>query len=174
MSVLRALLIASILLMSAGCGQKLSPSEPPGEENNVTPIADDDAEVNRAIATARSTWPDFLTVVAHPSKGQTDFAVIKRCLGDGSTEDLWLSDVTYDGKLIHGKIDNVPEYVTSLHEGDEQTVAPADIIDWKLLDHGRLVGGFTIRAYYKESSPQQKAEILKSGHFTAADMVPNY
>ena len=174
MNVMRALLIASIMLTGTGCGQRLSPSTPPGEENNVTPIADDDAQVNRAIAKAQSTAPDFLTALAHPSTDQGDFAVIKRCLGDGSKEDLWLSDVTYDGQLIHGKIDNIPEYVTSLHEGDEQTVAPADVIDWKYLDHGKLVGGYTIRAYYAESSPQQKAQILEGGHFTAADMVPNY
>ena len=178
-------MIAAALI--AGCSNQQAPSSsstpsiPPQvvasasaqEKNNVSMLSDSDTEVNRAIDKARATVLDFLKVLGHPAADQTDFAVTKRCVGsDGQKEDLWLTDLSYDGTVIHGVIDNEPEFVTSLHLGDAATVAPADIIDWKYLDHNKLVGGYTIRAYYYEGTPDEKADILKQ--YTPDELVRNY
>jgi uncharacterized protein YegJ (DUF2314 family) len=45
-----------------------------------------------------------------------------------------------------------------LHYGDEVTVNRADITDWKYLDNGRLIGGFTMHAMAGDVGPMEARE----------------
>jgi uncharacterized protein YegJ (DUF2314 family) len=147
------------------------PANPPA---GVTPVYSDDAEFNAAIAKAKQTSDVFMQAAIHPKPGYTDFSVIKRFYDpDGQSEDIWLDHLKYDGQSIIGTVDNTPMAINGLKLGDQATVLPADIIDWQYRDHGRLQGGYTIRASYAEGSPAEKQDLLKSG-FTKADMVKNY
>ena len=147
---------ASLLIVIAGCGDG-------GDGDNVVRrkgepdmirVDSDNKKINAAIQQARLTVGDFITALQSPKTGESSFAVKKRfpIKGDNA-EHIWLSDVSFDGKQFHGKINNEPVDAKGVKLGEPATVAPSDISDWMYVRNGKLVGGYTIRALYDLSSP---------------------
>jgi uncharacterized protein YegJ (DUF2314 family) len=64
--------------------------------------------------------------------------------------------------VFHGTIDNDPDTVTNVRRGDPKRVGPSDISDWMYVDHGVLVGGYTIRALRARLSGPERAEFDRS------------
>jgi uncharacterized protein YegJ (DUF2314 family) len=80
-------------------------------------------------------------------------------------EHVWISDVTFDGRVFHGKIDNDPVDIKTLRRGKEVTVQPKEVSDWMYVDHGRLVGGYTVRTLFHRLSADQKQQFAQKVHF---------
>jgi uncharacterized protein YegJ (DUF2314 family) len=64
--------------------------------------------------------------------------------------------------VFHARIDNDPEVVKSVKLGQAVTVRPQDISDWMYVDHGVLVGGYTLRVIRDAMTPAERAELDKS------------
>jgi uncharacterized protein YegJ (DUF2314 family) len=73
--------------------------------------------------------------------------------------------VTYDGTNFQGTIDNEPEMVKNVKNGQRVTVAPAEISDWMYVENRKLVGGETVRALRASLSPAERANFDKSVDF---------
>jgi uncharacterized protein YegJ (DUF2314 family) len=145
-------------LTLAGCGDRYP-------ADRVTQVADDDPRMNAAIDKARSTVGSFLAALKSPQPGQTGFTV-KMPFTDGSnTEHMWLAPVSYDGKMFHGTVSNEPKDVGNVRMGQQATVSPAEISDWMYIDHGKLVGGHTLRVLRDTLSPAERAEFDKQARF---------
>ena len=102
----------------------------------------------------------FTAAPRAPKPGQTTFS-IKLAFDDGNNvEHMWLTPVRFDGKLLHGKVDNTAEKVTNVKMGQEVSVEPSKISDWMFAENGRLQGGYTLRgAPRQDVLPRRNAPI---------------
>jgi uncharacterized protein YegJ (DUF2314 family) len=101
----------------------------------------------------------------HPAPGQQDFEVKKPFIQNGQIEHIWLSDVQFAGNQFQGRVDNQPRKIQGLKLGQLVSVKPNEISDWLYVDHGKLVGGYTVRVQYNELSPKEKREFDRAADF---------
>ncbi len=131
----------------------------------VVPVSADDPVMNAAIAKARATVGAFETALRAPKASQSGFS-IKIPVADGDEiEHFWLSNVRFDGSEFSGKIDNEPETVKTVKMGQAVSARPTEISDWMYVDHGKLVGGYTVRVLRDRLSPADRAEFDRSMPF---------
>lgn len=114
-----------------------------------------------AIRTARRTVPVFERALRSPRNGQGKFSVKKPFRQGKIVEHIWLSGLSYDGRLFHGRVANDPVDVKGVKLGDEASVAPSDLSDWMFADNGKLVGGYTIRVLFKGFSPMGRKRLMR-------------
>ena len=153
------LIIGCMASFATGCGRE-SVVHREGEPDVIS-VDSADAEMNTAISQARQTVDDFLRVLATPKPNQTDFSAkrpypTKNGSGD---EHIWISHLTYDGKLLHGRVGDDPVNIANLKIDDEVSFPPAELSDWMYLEDGKIVGGYTIRVLRKRMSAQEGAEF---------------
>jgi uncharacterized protein YegJ (DUF2314 family) len=132
-------------------------------------VSNDNDAMGQATESARKTVNQFITAMKNPRPGQTDFEVLKPCVEGVEVEHIWLSDVKVVGNRFQGVVDNAPRKVRRLQEGQVCSVNPDEITDWLFIDNGKLVGGFTVRAHYKQLSPAEKAEFKRHADFKIED-----
>ena len=124
-------------------------------------VHDADKDVDQAVHRAQDTLAEFTKALTAPQPGQTGFAVKKRCIEGDKCEHIWLADAHFEGKLLCGTVDNIPVDLKKIREGQKVTVRPEEISDWMYLQDGRLVGGYTIVAYYRKLSPAEKKRFTQ-------------
>lgn len=137
----------------------------PGVEPVCFQVKENDSEMNRAVRAARRTVNTLISAVQHPTATQHDFQVKKPCVHMGVCEHIWLSNVTYSGGRLHGRVDNRPVHLVGMKMGDLVSVDPHEITDWAFVDKGKLVGGHTIRVLFNELSPERKKDFEKTANF---------
>jgi uncharacterized protein YegJ (DUF2314 family) len=137
----------------------------PGVEPQVFNVDKHNYAIRRAVRQARRTVGVFILALQKRPPGQSDFEVKKLFMQGDVVEHMWLSDVTFSGNRFHGRLDNVPRKITGVKMGERFSVDPDEITDWAFIDHGRLIGGYTIRVLYSELSPADKAALQKEARF---------
>ena len=162
-NTLKTLLVAGPLFL-AGCAQRVQHPLPremrrEGVQPEIFRIPDKDAQMHKAVREARRTVAVFIAALQHPAEGQHDFQVKKPFMNDGTVEHLWLSHVEFHGNHFHGRVDNRPHLIEGVLFGDRVSVNPDEISDWAFVDHGKLVGGYTIRALSDNLSPKRRKEF---------------
>ena len=130
-------------------------------EPDVVSIGSDAADMNAAIAESRRNTDAFLQILAAPKKNQTDFSAKRPYpTADGSSrEHIWISHLTYDGKLLHGTVGDEPVNIPNLKFDEPVSFLPAELSDWMYLEDGKVVGGYTIRVLRKHMSASEGAEF---------------
>ncbi len=145
-------------MLGAGCTER-------PVVDHVVQVSSDDARMNAAIAKARATVGTFVTALQKPKASRSGFSIKIRITKGDDAEHFWLSDVRYDGSAFSGKIDNDPEMVKTVKLGQAASARPAEISDWMYVDHGKLVGGYTLRVLRDGLSPSERAEFDRSVPF---------
>lgn len=117
------------------------------EQLPVVHIADDDERMNWAIEKANATLHYFQTCLQKPDPDQHYFSV-KVLIDDGvNREHLWLVSPSFDDEgNLYGIVGNKPVYVNSVSIHQKIGIDPRFISDWMIIEDGRLIGGYTIRA----------------------------
>lgn len=118
------------------------------EDPTFSPVlgaADDDEQMDAAIAEARNRWPEF---VAHfqkrdPSDGSP--CLVKAPFNcDGETEHMWLDVTEIEESTVHGILANHPHRLTNVHQGQRVSVPVATLSDWLCAtDANEPLGGWT-------------------------------
>lgn len=140
----------------AGCDRR--DSKAGSASDPVIDVADNDPAMLHAIKRAHETAKVFLAELAKPPREDVTF-LVKKPFHDGSqVEHMWLTDVTYDGKVFRGKLDNDPGMVRNARIGETYTVAPEDISDWMIRKGDRIHGAFTTRALLPKMSKAERDE----------------
>lgn len=116
-----------------------------GEPPPVAGTDDDDPVLQAATAQARKTVGEFISRLEKPAAGEI-FSVRAAFREGAVAEQLWLSEVRFDGKNFTGKVDDTPERLTAVKAGQTHQVSPEQISDWMILENNRLVSAYTIRA----------------------------
>jgi uncharacterized protein YegJ (DUF2314 family) len=158
-----ALALQSIIsAQAADTGQDLENSsvEPPYVE-----VPKDHTAMHHAVTEARKTVGEFIAALNHPAPGQQDFEIKKPFIQKGQVEHIWLSDVQFVGNRFQGRVDNQPRKIQGLKLDQLVSVKPNEISDWLYIDHGKLVGGYTVRVQYNELSPKEKQEFDRAADF---------
>jgi uncharacterized protein YegJ (DUF2314 family) len=56
-----------------------------------------------------------------------------------------------------------------LELGEEITINEEDIVDWMLVEDGKLIGGYTIRLAAQRMSPEERERFLETIDYTIED-----
>ncbi len=168
----RILFLLGGLLLPAGSivAQEATPAEARsavrrhGEPDYVR-IEERDKAMDRAVQKARKSIGSFIEALRSPGAAQRHFAVKKPFVQGDKIEHIWLDQVTYDGSVFHGTVNNEPEDIKGVRLGQKVTVKPEDISDWMYVEKGRLVGGYTIRALCRDLSASEKRQFEKEVKF---------
>ncbi|MBW8683968.1 YegJ family protein [Chitinophaga rhizophila] len=130
------------------------------EQLPVVHIADDDERMNWAIEKAIATLHYFQDNLLQPDPVQQYFSV-KVLIDDGvNREHLWLTSPSFDDEgNLYGIVGNKPVYVNSVAVNQKIGIDPRFISDWMIIEDGRLIGGYTIRAIRDGKPVQEWAEF---------------
>ncbi len=143
-------LVGVLLALLTGCSKR----------DKVVKVADDDPEMNTAIAKARETLPQFWQVFDKPERGETGFALKVRITDKKGVEHFWATEVQrQDGKTM-GTINNDPNTVAKVKLGDRIEIPEADITDWLYVREGKMVGNRTLKPLFKRM-PAAEVERLR-------------
>ena len=133
-------------------------------EPHCVQITEENKAMDRAVQTAHKTVDKLIEALRSPKGNQSRFAVKKPFVEGDKVEHIWLKDVSFDGKLFHGKVDNAPVDIKGVRLGQEVSVSPNEISDWMYVQDGRLVGGYTICAMCENMSPEEKQQFEQDAH----------
>jgi len=138
------------ILPAAGCRRARGPKEGVVVQRPQNPpvayVAESDGRLREATRNAQQSLDGFVQALQQPRPTHNNHAV-KATFQDGKQiEALWLTDLKFDGKLFQGTVSNEPVQLKNVHLGSKVSVEAAQVTDWMLVDSGRLVGGYTIRA----------------------------
>ena len=138
-------------LMISGCSD-----DPP---RGVTSIAANDPELEKATVEARESVDVFLKHLQNSRDNERSFAVKVEFLSKGSWKDtvlyggksdiMWVSDLSFDGESLEGKLENDPKHIEGLKMGDTVKVKPKEVVDWMFTENDCLVGGYTEKVLRK-------------------------
>ena len=130
-----------------------------------------DPEMEAAFRQARDTLDSFIQKIGTTHPGRTLVAVkVRFVLPDSSSQDIWVDQITYDDQagLFHGVMgDDIPTLKLSVD--DKITIDRKDIVDWMIVENGKLIGGYTIRLAYQRMTPAQKERFLETVHYSVED-----
>jgi len=83
-------------------------------------------------------------------------------------QDIWVDGITYTGSSFRGNMgDDIPSL--KLSAGEKIVVPAEDIVDWMIVEDGKLVGGYTIRLAYQRMSPEEKERFLETLDYSIED-----
>jgi uncharacterized protein YegJ (DUF2314 family) len=128
-----------------------------------------DVEMETAFQQARDTLDSFIQKIwtSHPDRTLVALKV-RFVLPDGSSQDMWVDGITYrDGSFYGIMGDDIPSLKLSID--DKITIARKDIVDWMIVEDGKLIGGYTIRLAFQRMSPEQKERFLETAHYSIED-----
>lgn len=114
---------------------------------------------------ARERLQDFIDAVSNPQPNQSLFVIKSGFAYEGSTEYLWLGDVTYDDGAFTGTVENLPARTVVVEMGESLMVPAGDVVDWSYFEDGKMVGGYTIRVMRNLLPPDQQAKFDENIQF---------
>ena len=143
-----------VLTFMASCSRHQS------TDDKVTSVSKDDPEMNTAIAKARNSLADFWQIYDKHPNGESDFNLKVKITDKEQVEYFWVNNIERkDGKTF-GTINNDPEFVHNVKNGDRIALNEPDISDWLYMRDGKMVGNYTLRALFKHMS-KDEAEKYK-------------
>jgi uncharacterized protein YegJ (DUF2314 family) len=74
---------------------------------------------------------------------------------------MWIEVLSETNGVIDGVVANEAEDTREVKMGQSVSVKLSEISDWKYVDGGKLMGGYTIRYFYDRMSPKEKDEFIK-------------
>lgn len=121
-----------------------------------------DAEMESASRQARETLDVFIQKIETSHPDRTFVAVKARFFPpDEPAQDIWVDEVTYANGVFRGSMgDDIPSLKLSM--GEKITIAREDIVDWMIVENGKLIGGYTIRLAVSHMSPEEKQRFLET------------
>ena len=122
----------------------------------------DDADIRAAMEKARATVGEFLAAVQKPAANQKQFMVRKAfpTLEAGRQQILWITQVTFDGTLLHGVADDKTATVgAGIPLDGRVSFLPGEIADWMFNEDGKAVGGTMLRALKGRMTEDEWAKI---------------
>ena len=140
----------------------------PAVSSTPTPSSTD-VELEAAIEQARASLDTFIAKITTPHADRTFVAVKVRFTPPGeSPQDIWVDDVTYTDGFLRGNVgDDIP--ALRLEAGEKITVDEEDILDWMIVEDGKLIGGYTIRLAVQRMSPEERERFFETLDYTIED-----
>jgi uncharacterized protein YegJ (DUF2314 family) len=127
-------------------------------EPDMVYVPNTDELMNWAIEKANLTLGYFEKSLRSPESGQQYFSIKVKITDGENAEHIWLIEPEFDpeGNLF-GVVGNDPVDVTNVSLNQKIGIDRSLISDWMIIENGRLVGGYTIRAI-RETIPDSEKE----------------
>lgn len=128
-----------------------------------------DVELESAIQQARDSLPTFIQTIATPHTSRTLVAVKVRFMPPSEIpQDIWVDEVTYTDGVFRGSVgDDIP--ALRLEFGEKINVDENEILDWMIVQDGKLLGGYTIRLAMQRMSAEERERFLQSLDYVIED-----
>ena len=128
-----------------------------------------DADLDAAIRQARASLDTFMDRVQTPHANRTFVALKVRFYPPNEVpQDLWVDEVAYTGGVYRGRIgDDIP--TLKLEAGEKVRVNEKDILDWMIVENGKLIGGYTIRLAVQRMAPEERERFLETLDYSIED-----
>ncbi|MGQ3825074.1 DUF2314 domain-containing protein [Pseudomonas alliivorans] len=130
-------------------------------------VEGESADFKAAVASAHRTFKFFWRELSWEQRRivkALDMAAVKVSFATDSTdpdgpsvENMWVTDIGFDGHTLTGVLMNEPRWVSQLSSGDPVSVPLAHVNDWMYVCGGRVYGGFTIDALRSGMSREERA-----------------
>ncbi len=133
------------------------------DQPDVVDIQSEDERMNWAIEKANLTLHHFEECLKNPSDIQQYFSIKVKIIDGNKVEHLWLTNPSFDeeGNLF-GVVGNNPIDVQTVALNQKIGIDRALISDWMIVENGRLIGGYTIRAI-RDSLPANEVANFDKG-----------
>jgi uncharacterized protein YegJ (DUF2314 family) len=133
------------------------------------PPSDTDTELDAAVEQARDSLDDFIAKITTPHPNRTFVAVkVRFTPPDESGQDIWVDEVTYTDGILRGSIgDDIPGL--KLEVGEKIKIDEENIVDWMIVEDGKLIGGYTIRLAVKRMPSEERERFLETLDYTIED-----
>lgn len=114
---------------------------------DVYDLPNEDERMNWGMEKARLTLHYFEDCLSNPKEGQHYFSIKARVEDGNKVEHIWLTEPNFDEDgTIYGIISNKPIDVTTVSINEKIGIKKEYVSDWMIIENGRLIGGYTIRA----------------------------
>jgi uncharacterized protein YegJ (DUF2314 family) len=135
----------------------LAPCVPSLAQTDTTvTVREADPKMLAAMKKAQQTLPQFIKAL-RSSRGRLSYVYVKYpFVQDMKVEHMWIRNVVIQGDRFVGVLANHPESITNIKAGDTVRVPASSISDWRYVQNGKLVGGFTIRVLRNELTPKER------------------
>jgi len=149
-----------------------------------------DPEMLRAYRKARATFRYFWREFAWERRRivpALDLACVKAPFTDGGralhtqdhpdVEQMWLSEIDFDGQWVSGVLLNDPNWLKTIKAGDSARIPLDEITDWMYVISGEVYGAHTVnlmrsRMGYRERKEHDDAWGLNFGNPEKIRVVP--
>ena len=128
-----------------------------------------DVAMEAAFQQARDTLDSFIEKIGTSHPDRTLVAVkVRFVLPDSSAQDIWVDGITYrDGSFQGIMGDDIPTLKLSID--DKVKISRKDIVDWMIVEDGKLIGGYTIRLAFQRMTAEQKERFLETVNYSIGD-----
>jgi|GEM_PF-68085 len=160
------------------------------QRSQVFQFDNDDPDMKEAYRSARVTFKYFWREMAWEQRRivtALDLACVKAPFSDADRpgarpnsteiEQMWVSDVAFDGKYLSGTLINSPNELRTYKQGDSVRLKLDQITDWMYVISGDVYGAYTVnlmrsRMDRKERKEHDSAWGLNFGDPTTIKLVP--
>jgi uncharacterized protein YegJ (DUF2314 family) len=116
-------------------------------EPDLVYVANEDERMNWAIEKANLTLWYFEDSLENPKPEQAYFSIKVKIIDGDKGEHIWLIDPHFDGEgNLYGTVGNEPVDVNTVKLNQKIGIERDLISDWMIIEGGKLIGGYTIRA----------------------------
>lgn len=130
-------------------GKKNKPTKVRTRKGNpdVLNISTENERMNWGMEKAKLTLHYFEACLQAPKPGQAYFSIKVKIADQGKVEHIWLNNPSFDedGNLF-GEVGNLPIDISNIELGKKIGIQKELVSDWMIIENGRLIGGYTIRA----------------------------
>lgn len=135
-------------------------------------IAGSDLEMQSAIHLAQATLESFIYAFQHPKLSQVYFSIYVQIpvyeQENVAWEVFWVDELTYENNQFEGTVVG-DGYYTDVNSGDHIVVNSPEIIDWMIVEDGRLIGGFTLVVRHSQLGDSERKQVDAELWYTIPD-----
>lgn len=130
-----------------------------------------DPEMQQACENARASFRYFWRELSWERRRiipGLDLACVKAPFSDGEqpaadgdgpqVEQMWLSEINFDGRHVTGALLNSPNWLTSVKEGDSARLSLSEITDWMYAISGEVFGAWTVNLMRSRMGTRERKE----------------
>ena len=133
------------------------------DEPTIYNVEQQDTEMNKAIAEAKKTVPEFYNALESGNPDYDAFGIKMRFnTSDSGGEHIWINGLFKKDGEYFGVVDNLPEFTKEVEQGDTIKIDKNQLSDWMYLDKNKLKGGYTIRLLRDRMSEEERTEFDKT------------
>jgi uncharacterized protein YegJ (DUF2314 family) len=155
-----ALALAPLLLVGLAAAMSTKTPRDKAESGTTISVAAEDAEMNAAFGKARHNFPAFLRALDAGQGDPQSFAVKLRIVDGDSVEYFWAFEVKRSGEKFTGTLNNEPEQVHNVQNGQSMTFAASEVYDWMYRAGDKFIGNYTTCILIAHEPPDE-AETFK-------------